>query len=43
LECTNMCPYAADIRLATGLPVFSMVSLVSWFQSGLTPPTYLSY
>ena len=37
LECTNMTPYAADIRAATGLPVYSMVSFVSWFQSGLTP------
>lgn len=37
LECTNMCPYAADITAATGLPCYSMLSLVSWFQSGLTP------
>jgi hypothetical protein len=37
LECTNMCPYAADIRAATGLPVWSIVSLVEWFQSGLVP------
>lgn len=40
LECTNMCPYAPDIRRATGLPVFSIVSFVKWFQSGLTPPEY---
>lgn len=40
LECTNMIPYAPAIRAATGLPVFSMVSFVSWFQSGLQPPTY---
>ena len=37
LECTNMSPYAADITAATGLPCYSMVGLVSWFQSGLTP------
>ena len=37
LECTNMSPYAADIRRATGLPVFSAVSFVNWFQSGLSP------
>ncbi|WP_413720189.1 aspartate/glutamate racemase family protein [Silicimonas sp. MF1-12-2] len=37
LECTNMTPYASAIRTATGLPVFSMVSFVSWFQSGLSP------
>lgn len=40
LECTNMVPYAADIRAATGLPVFSMSSFVTWFQSGLVPPRY---
>lgn len=40
LECTNMCPYAADIREETGLPVYSIVSLVSWFQSGLMPPRF---
>ena len=40
LECTNMQPYARDIREATGLPVFSIQSLVSWFHQGLTPPRY---
>ncbi|WP_170603928.1 aspartate/glutamate racemase family protein [Ruegeria arenilitoris] len=40
LECTNMCPYAPDIQQATGLPVFSIVTFVSWFQSGLMPPRY---
>lgn len=37
LECTNMTPYAADIREAIDLPVFTMESFVSWFQSGLSP------
>jgi len=37
LECTNMVPYAADVRLRTGLPVFSIYSFVSWFQAGLMP------
>lgn len=37
LECTNMTPYAADIQAAIGLPVFSMASFVTWFQSGLAP------
>lgn len=40
LECTNMAPFAADIRAATRLPVFSMVSFVTWFQSGLAPGRY---
>ncbi len=40
LECTNMTPYAAAIRAATGLPVFTMASFVGWFQSGLAPRRY---
>ncbi|WP_274426410.1 aspartate/glutamate racemase family protein [Chelativorans sp. YIM 93263] len=40
LECTNMVPYAADIRTATGLPVFSIETFVRWFQSALVPRTY---
>lgn len=37
LECTNMVPYAADIRRATGLPVYSILSMITWFQAGLLP------
>jgi len=37
LECTNMCPYARDLRRHLGLPVFDMVSFVSWFHAGLLP------
>lgn len=37
LECTNMCPYAADITAATGLPTFSIIDLVTWFQAGVQP------
>ena len=40
LECTNMIPYAADIRAATGLPTVSMESFVTWFQSALCPRRY---
>ena len=40
LECTNMTPYAADIRAATGLPVLTMDSFVAWFRSGLSPRRY---
>lgn len=35
LECTNMSPYADDIRAGTGLPVFSMLDFVGWFHAGL--------
>lgn len=37
LECTNMVPYASDIQISTGLPVFSIYTLINWFQSGLVP------
>lgn len=37
LECTNMCPYAADIARATGLPVYSVYDLVTWLHGSLRP------
>lgn len=37
LECTNMVPYAAAIRAASGLPVFSIYSFVTWFHESLAP------
>jgi len=37
LECTNMPPYAAAVRAATGLPVFDIYSLISWFHAGIRP------
>ncbi|MDU9003427.1 aspartate/glutamate racemase family protein [Sedimentitalea todarodis] len=40
LECTNMGPYAADIARVTGLPVFSIVNFITWFQAGLVPCRY---
>ncbi|WP_170783335.1 aspartate/glutamate racemase family protein [Ruegeria lacuscaerulensis] len=43
LECTNMVPYAADIRRATGRPVFSIYTYLLWFQSGLLPRRFPSH
>lgn len=40
LECTNMTPYAHDVRKVTGLPVFSMYSFVKWFHQGLVPDRF---
>jgi Asp/Glu/hydantoin racemase len=37
LECTNMCPYAHALRDRLGLPVFDMVSFVTWFHGALVP------
>jgi hypothetical protein len=40
LECTNMPPYAHALREALGLPVFDIVSLVTWFHAGLRPAVF---
>jgi Asp/Glu/hydantoin racemase len=40
LECTNMPPYAAAIRQATGLPVFDIISLMRTVHAALVPPEY---
>ena len=40
LECTNMPPYARAVRNATGLPVFDIWSLVTWFHAGLRPQSF---
>ena len=37
LECTNMAPFARDIALHAGLPVYDMYGFVRWFQTGLSP------
>ena len=42
LECTNMVPFAADIRRATGRPVFSIYTYLLWFQAGLLPRRFPS-
>ncbi len=40
LECTNMAPYAADLRAELGVPVYSIYTLVNWFQGGLLPARF---
>ncbi|HYF09777.1 MAG TPA: aspartate/glutamate racemase family protein [Acetobacteraceae bacterium] len=37
LECTNMPPYAAALAEDTGLPVYDIYSMISWFHAGLRP------
>ena len=37
LECTNMAPYARALRQHLGLPVYDIVSFVTWFHMGLQP------
>lgn len=40
LECTNMPPYAAAVQQATGLPVYDIYSLITWFHAGLRPRVF---
>jgi len=40
LECTNMVPYADAVAAATGLPVYSIHTLITWFHSSLAPPRF---
>ena len=35
LECTNFAPHAAAVRSSLGVPVYDIVSLMTWFQAGL--------
>lgn len=35
LECTNFAPHAAAVQAALTLPVYDVVTLITWFQAGL--------
>ena len=37
LECTNMVPFARALSDHLLLPVYSIYTLVTWFQAGLAP------
>lgn len=37
LECTNLPPYARALQVATGLPVYDVLTMLAWFQAGLKP------
>ena len=40
LECTNMPPFAPALAKASGLPVYDIFTLISWFQMGLRPTPF---
>ncbi len=42
MECTNMAPYANLLQRELGVPVYSIYSLIRWFQSGLVPTVFPS-
>jgi len=39
-ECTNLTPYSHVMNRSLGVPVFDMVTLVHWFQRGLSPQRF---
>ena len=42
LECTNMPPYGRALGRALGLPVYDIVSLITWFRAGLAGRSFPS-
>lgn len=40
LECTDLPPYAAAVREATGLPVYDVMTLIRWAHSAVEPRRY---
>ena len=43
LECTSLPPFAADVRTATGLPVFDFIACVEWMHRAVIPKQYDGY
>jgi Asp/Glu/hydantoin racemase len=43
LECTNLPPFAATMQRATGLPVFDVVTLLSWAQAAAVRQPFTGY
>lgn len=37
LECTNLPPYTGALQAAMGLPVYDVLTMLTWFQAGLKP------
>ncbi len=42
LECTNLPPYARALSVATGMPVYDVVSMVGWLRGGSRPRPFTS-
>jgi hypothetical protein len=40
MECHDFAPYAAALRRALGMPVYSVYSFLTWFHGGLEPRTF---
>ena len=40
-ECTNFAPYSAAISRRFRIPVYDVVTMLTWFQSGLSPKPFV--
>lgn len=40
LECTNMPPCAAALQAVTGLAVYDIYCMITWFHAGLRPRAF---
>ena len=43
LECSDLPPYAADVQLATGLPVFDFITMINYVHQHLVRRPYHGY
>lgn len=43
LECTNMGPFAHALAAHVNLPVFDIVSFITWFHAGLSPRRFPTF
>jgi hypothetical protein len=40
-ECTNMCPFARNVRKVSNLPVFDINTMINWFWRASNPVAYV--
>lgn len=43
LECTSLPPFAAELQVDTGLPVFDFVACIEWMHRAIIPKRYEGY
>ena len=40
MECTNMAPYSRALAQQLGVPVYDIVTMITWLHAGLAPRTW---
>lgn len=43
LECSDLPPYAFDLQVATGLPVYDFITLINWIHSSVVQHPYYGW